>query len=92
MQILIIKASNYEHFLFDFCVSVKTKVLVNLAVVFPDLLVLDWNKGCVQSINFDILEILEKLFNLLVLLVESRNLASWCVRPAIFNGLFAKYN
>ena len=76
MQILLIKASNYEHFLFDFCVSVKTKVLVNLAVVFPDLLVLDWNKRCVQSINFYILEILEKLFNLLVLLVESRNLAS----------------
>lgn len=91
-EVLICQCINKQNSAFDLCVRVDAEIIVDLLIVVPHCLVFCGNQTGIQTVKFEVRLFFEKLFNLLVLFVESYNLASFRCCPTVFDLLSAEHN
>ena len=81
-----------EYSTFDLHIWVDAEVIVDLLIVIPHSLALRGNQTRIETIQLEVGLLFEKLFYLLVLLVESDILTAIWRCPTVFNLLSAKHN
>lgn len=71
---------------FDLGVRIEPKINIDLLVIVPCCLLLDWCEARVEPVDFQTFYVsLEHLLDCFVLLVESGNLAAFRSHPAVLN-------
>ena len=84
---MVANRSDKKNSVFEFGFNINAKILVNLAVVFPHILVFKWHQRGVKSVYLNPSRRLEEILDHFVLLVKRDRLTSIRTGPAIFSGL-----